>query len=447
MEEVDRTGIRRATASQRAPKRPAAIVDLLARVDAALADRPRLAGQFRNCLPNTLDTTTELHDDGSTYVFTGDIPAMWLRDSSAQVSPYVPLAAQDGDVRRIIAGVIRRQIGYILIDPYANAFNRTANGACWAADETATNDWVWERKYEIDSLCYPLRLAHRYWQATGDTAVFDEDFRRAAGVILDLWRTEQDHVERSPYRFQRRDCPPGDTLSHDGLGAPVAPTGMTWSGFRPSDDACRYGYLVPSNLFAMVTLGHLGEIARTVWGDERIMTQAEGLAAEIDAGLRAHAVIEDEAIGGPVYAYEVDGFGNHHFMDDANVPSLLSLPYLGACTADDEIYQNTRRLILSARNPYYYAGTQACGIGSPHTPAGYVWHISLSMQGLTSTSVDEMDGLIDMLERTDGGTGYMHEGFHPDDPATFTREWFAWSNSLFAEFVLHWLRTTGKLVA
>jgi hypothetical protein len=220
---------------------------------------------------------------------------------------------------------------------------------------------------------------------------------------------------------------------------------MTWSGFRPSDDACRFGYLVPANLFAVVALRHLGEIARTVWADEQMSSQAEGLVGEIDAGLRAHAVIDDEGIGGPVYAYEVDGHGNHHFMDDANVPSLLSLPYLGARAADDEIYGNTRRLILSDHNPYYYEGTQARGIGSPHTPDGYVWHISLSMQGLTATSTDEMDGLIDMLEATDGGTGYMHEGFHPGDPATFTRAWFAWSNSLFAEFVLHWLHTKGKL--
>ena len=415
----------------------------MARVAEALAERPRLAAQFGNCFPNTLDTTTQLHEDGTTYVFTGDIPAMWLRDSSAQVSPYVPLAAQDDEVRRIITGVIRKQVGYILIDPYANAFNRQADGACWALDETERNDWVWERKYEIDSLCYPLWLAHRYWKATGDMSVFGDEFRRVAHVILDLWTVEQDHVARSPYRFQRSDCPPSDTLTGDGLGASVAPTGMTWSGFRPSDDACRYGYLIPSNLFAVAALGHLGEIARSVWGDERIAARAEGLASEIDAGLRKHAVIEDEMIGGPVYAYEVDGLGHHHFMDDANVPSLLSLPYLGACAADDEIYQNTRRLVLSERNPFYYIGTQASGIGSPHTPDGYVWHISLSMQGLTSTSVEEMDGLIDTLEATDGGTGYMHEGFHPDDPTTFTREWFAWSNSLFAEFVLHWLRCRG----
>ena len=428
-------------------KRPESVVETIARVCEALADQPRLAQLFSNCFPNTLDTTTELHEDGSTYVFTGDIPAMWLRDSSAQVSPYVQVVSQDADVRRIISGVIRKQIGYILIDPYANAYNREANGAQWAADETDYYDgaqpWIWERKYEIDSLCYPLWLAHRYWKATGDTSVFDVDFQRAASVIVDLWTVEQDHAGSS-YRFQRSDCPPGDTLSHDGVGAPVGPTGMTWSGFRPSDDACRYGYLVPSNLFACTVLGHLAEIARAVWSDDAVAIRAEALAAKISAGVQSHAVIDDPA--GPVYAYEVDGLGNHHFMDDANVPSLLSLPYLGACAPEDEIYQNTRRLVLSSRNPFYYQGKYASGIGSPHTPAGYVWHISLSMQGLTCTNVEEMNGLIETLQTTDGGTGYMHEGFHPDDPTTFTREWFAWSNSLFAEFVLHWLRSSGKLL-
>lgn len=403
-----------------------------------LQHRPRLAAMFSQCFPNTLQTTTKLLPDDTTYVFTGDIPAMWLRDSSAQLSPYVSLAAEDEDLRRVIAGAIRRQIAYILIDPYANAFNEEANGAAWAKDETRTNPWVWERKYEIDSLCYPLWLSRRYWQATGDTSVFDEDFRRAAETILSLWRTEQFHFERSPYRFQRFDCPPSDTLVDGGRGAPVGYTGMTWSGFRPSDDACRYGYLVPSNMFATVVLQHVAEVAQQVWSDEALATAALDLRSQIETGLQMHARVERE--GERIYAYEVDGLGHQHLMDDANVPSLLSMPYLGYCAADDPVYLATRRFILSEANPYYYSGSQARGIGSPHTPDGYVWHIALAMQGLTASTVAEMDGVVDMLEATDGGTGFMHEGFHPDDPATFTREWFAWANSIFAEFVMTWLR-------
>ena len=226
-----------------------------------------------------------------------------------------------------------------------------------------------------------------------------------------------------------------DTLTHDGRGEPVAVTGMTWSGFRPSDDACVYGYLIPSNMFAVVTLGYTAEIMRTVFGDEALALRAEKLAAEIRAGIEKYGVVEHPQFG-RMYAYETDGMGHYTFMDDANVPSLMSIPYLGYCSADDETYKNTRAYVLSKENPYYYEGTAAKGIGSPHTPENYIWHIALSMQGLTSTSVDECKELLHMLTTCDADTGFMHEGFHKDDPAQFTRPWFAWSNSLFSEFVL-----------
>lgn len=418
---------------------PGAIERALEETAAELAGRPRLARMFAQCFPNTLETTTELLEDGTTYVFTGDIPAMWLRDSSAQLRPYVSLAAGDGELQRLLEGAIRRQIRYIHIDPYANAFNREANGRCWAEDLTERNPWVWERKYEIDSLCYPILLGHMLWKASGSTAVFDGEFARAARRIVELWRVEQNHGEDSTYSFERTDCPPSDTLTNGGRGTEVARTGMTWSGFRPSDDACQYGYLVPSNMFAVVALRHLSEIARAVLRDEALAGDADQLGAQIDAAIREHAVI-DHADFGPVYAYEVDGLGGVNFMDDANVPSLLSAPYLGYCRADDPVYANTRRLLLSPHNPYYYEGACARGIGSPHTPERYVWPISLCMQGLTSADQAEMDEIVDTLERTDGGTGYMHEGFNVDDPSQFTREWFAWANSLFGEFIMHWCR-------
>lgn len=420
---------------------PKIVSDTREEVSEKLKDRPKLASMFAQCFPNTLETTTKRLDDGTTYVFTGDIPAMWLRDSSAQLSPYIDLAAADEELRHLIAGAIQRQIRYIHIDPYANAFNEEASGAAWAKDETDTNPWVWERKYEIDSLCYPLWLSQRYWKATGDESIFDDEFRRAVETILQIWRTEQHHREQSPYTFQRFDCPPSDTLVDGGLGAPVAHTGMTWSGFRPSDDACRYGYLVPSNMFATVVLSHVSDVAEQVWADEELAQRASDLRSDIESGLDQYAKVEHD--GNLIYAYETDGLGNHHLMDDANVPSLLSLPYLGYCAADDPVYLSTRRFVLSSANPYYYQGRVAQGIGSPHTPHGYVWHIALAMQGLTATSIEEMGRVMDMLEATDGGTGFMHEGFAPDDPSTFTRGWFAWANSIFAEFVLTWLRRRG----
>jgi meiotically up-regulated gene 157 (Mug157) protein len=210
---------------------------------------------------------------------------------------------------------------------------------------------------------------------------------------------------------------------------------MTWSGFRPSDDACSYGYLIPANMFAVVVLGYLAEIARDVWGDTEMETEARRLAGEIDAGIQAHGIVEHPSYGA-IYAYEADGLGHHALMDDANVPSLLSIPYLGYRGADDPLYQNTRRFILSRGNPYFFEGSAAAGIGSPHTPHRYIWPLALAMQGLTATDPAERERMLDLLERTDAGTQYMHESFFADNPGRFTRSWFAWANALFSELVL-----------
>ena len=403
-----------------------------------LAGRPKLAELFKNCYPNTMATTTKYLEDGSAFVFTGDIPAMWLRDSSAQVRHYIGAARRSEPVAELIEALIARQMFCIQLDPYANAYNEEPNGKCWERDEPAQGPWIWERKYEIDSLCYPFQLAWLFWKATGRTGCFTESFRKSAEMVLDLWTVEQEHSEKSPYYFIRKNCPPTDTLSHEGKGAPVAYTGMTWSGFRPSDDACVYGYLIPSNMFASVVLSYLAEIFGSIYGDAAFARRALALKAQIDVGIRQYGIYEHEKFG-KIYAYETDGMGHYTLMDDANVPSLLSIPYLGWCKPDDEIYQNTRRFVLSRENPFYYEGIAMKGVGSPHTPPRYVWHIALSMQGLTSQDWKEKEELLAMLERTDAGTGYMHEGVFVDDPAQFTRPWFAWSNSIFSEFVLHYL--------
>ena len=396
---------------------------------------PKLALLYRNCYPNTLETATEILPDGKVFVLTGDIPAMWLRDSTAEVSHYIPLARDNHDIRAIIGGVIRKQREYISLEPYANAYKKEENDHEEFKDFPKNHPIVWERKYEIDSLCYPLRLTYLYWKATGDESLLDLSFLESAKTTVDLWITEQHHFEKSPYRFTRLNCPYQDTLHNDGMGEPVDYTGMTWSGFRPSDDACRYGYLVASNMFAVVVLGYLIEMVEAVFPEEKeLLEKAEKLRSEIIDGIEKHAVIEHEKYG-KIYACEVNGKGDYFLFDDANVPSLLSAPYLGFCSTDDETYRNTRRFILSKDNPYYYEGKFAKGVGSPHTPEGYIWHIALSMQGLTSDNAEEMREILHYLETTDGGTGYMHEGFDANDPDTFTRSWFSWSCALFAEFV------------
>jgi uncharacterized protein len=418
---------------------PSSMQQLIAEVDRALAKRPKLARMFARCFPNTLQTTITRLPDGTTFVITGDIPAMWLRDSAAQVRPYLALAAADADMADLLDGVVRRQLRYILHDPYANAFNESPNGHGHQRDMTEMSALVWERKYEIDSLCYPLQLAYLLWKAAGRTSHFDQTFYDAARAILDLWTREQRHASDSPYRFERANTIPIDTLPHDGRGTPVAETGMTWSGFRPSDDACTYGYLVPANMFAVIVLGYLVEIATQVLGDAALAAEAQQLRQAIDAGIQTHGKVEHPRHG-TIYAYETDGLGNYNLMDDANVPSLLSLPYLGYCAKDDPIYLNTRAFVLSPDNPYFNRGAVAEGVGSPHTPKGYIWHIALAMQGLTAADPAERERMLDLLERTDAGAELMHEGFSADDPGQFTRPWFAWANSLFSELVLEYCR-------
>ncbi|MBE5807020.1 MAG: glycoside hydrolase family 125 protein [Clostridiales bacterium] len=413
----------------------------IGRLRPLLERRPGLYKLFENCFMNTLDTTVQ-ETGCDTFVITGDITAMWLRDSTAQVLHYIRFC-DDPDVAALIEGLIARQAKNILLDPYANAFNREPSDYKPFDDHPRAGDWVWERKYEIDSLCHPVLLAHRYHAQTGSTAFMTEDFMKALATIVDVFATEQDHAQ-SPYRFERTNCPPSDTLPNGGMGAPVARTGMTWSGFRPSDDACMYGYLIPANLFAAQELIHIARFAR-LKGDEALAARAEALADEIRRGVERHGVVHDDR-SGEIYAYEVDGLGHVNLMDDANVPSLLALPYLGLCDKDDPRYLNTRAFVLSDQNPFYYEGKLARGIGSPHTPKGMLWPIALAVQAMTSTNEAEIASLVDMLASTHAGTYFMHESLDPDDPARFTRPWFAWANSMFGELIYR-LYEEGRLEA
>jgi meiotically up-regulated gene 157 (Mug157) protein len=412
--------------------------EVLARATAAVRHATGdevIAEMVRRSMAENLPAVAERLPDGTTFVLTGDIPAMWLRDSAAQLRPYLLLCKDDPGLQDVLIGVLHRQLEYVVLDPYANAFNKAANGAGHVTDETEMSPWVWERKYEIDSLCFPLELAYRLWRITGRVDVIDQRFRAAAGAILGLWTVEQDHEARSPYRFQRHDDRASDTLVRDGRGRLTRPTGMSWSAFRPSDDATELGFNVPGNMFASVVLGYLQEIATEVLHDADLADRAKALKADIDDGIAEHGTV-DHPEHGRVYAYEVDGLGESILMDDANMPSLLSIPLTGYAAADDPMYLATRKLLLSPENPYYYSGTHAAGIGSPHTPPNYIWPIALAVQGLSSTSAEERLRLLELLRDTTGGTGQMHEGFDVDDPTRYTREWFSWANAMFCELAL-----------
>ena len=399
---------------------------------------PELSWLFGNCFPNTIDTTVTpgtLAGRPDTYVITGDIDAMWLRDSSAQVWPYLPLAPQDAALRQLIAGVINRQTQCILQDPYANAFygDKTKVGE-WKTDRTAMQPGVHERKWEIDSLCYPIRLGYHYWKTTGDTQPFDAQWRRAIDLTVKTFREQQRKAGPGPYHFQRETANATDTQPMAGYGYPVRPCGLIASAFRPSDDATLLPFLVPSNFFAVASLRQAALMLYDIHHEQAAYNDLMALADEVATALRQHALVTHPTLG-QVYAFEVDGYGGHLLMDDANVPSLLSLPYLGALPLNDPAYQNTRQLVLSAANPFFYKGTAAEGVGGPHVGADMIWPIAIIMRGLTSTDDAEIRACVQSLRATHAGTGYIHESFHKDDSSKFTRAWFAWANTLFGEFL------------
>lgn len=407
----------------------------------ALLANDKLRWMFRNCFPNTLDTTVHYREDGEgnpdTYVYTGDIPAMWLRDSGAQVWPYVPLCPRDPALRRMIAGVIRRQFRLLAIDPYANAFNDGPTGAGEDVSYPGNRQspWVFERKWEIDSHCYPIRLAYRYWKTTGDASVFDGAWIEAMRAVLATLREQQMKEGPGPYRFLRVTDRQLDTRCHVGRGNPVRPVGLIVSAFRPSDDATTFGFLVPSNFMAVTSLGKAAEILAEVNGERALADECTALADEVAAALRQYAVVDHPKYG-PIYAYEVDGFGSRFLMDDANVPSLLAMAYLGDVERDDPVYANTRRFVWSEDNPYFWRGAAGEGIGGPHIGTEMIWPMSIMMRAFTAEDDDELRDCIALLLRTDAGTGFIHESFHKDDAANFTRPWFAWQNTLFGELIL-----------
>lgn len=448
--------------------RSKAVEETIREIESFLGADNELAWLFGNCFPNTLDTTvnfSEKEGRPDTFVITGDINAMWLRDSTAQVWPYVSLTAGDTKLKELIAGVINRQVKCIHIDPYANAFNDGPGNSEWMSDLTDMKPELHERKWEIDSLCYPVRLAHGYWKTTGDTSVFDASWASAMRLIIKTFREQQRKENSGPYKFQRVTGWQTDTVAGAGYGNPVSPVGMIVSIFRPSDDATIWPFLIPSNYFAVKSLRQMAEIATSVTGNAALApgaaartandpalapgatalaADATALADEVEAALHKYARAT-HPVHGEIIPYETDGYYNYNFMDDANVPSLLSMPYLGTADRNDPLYQRTRKFVLSSSNPYYFSGISGHGVGSPHTGLNRIWPIAITMKALTGNDNDIITSLR-MLKNTHAGTGFMHESFMKDDPSKFTRKWFAWANTLFGELVLETYRTKPDLL-
>ena len=415
-----------------------AVESTISRVKSSIKDS-ELAWMFENCYPNTLDTTVDYEEiDGKpdSFIITGDIDAMWLRDSTAQVWPYVRYCDEDESLRRLVKGLINRQAKCVLRDPYANAFYKDlTRESKWASDEPTPIDGVHERKWEIDSLCYSVRLSNEYLKLTGDTSVLDDSWRKAMKTIVQTFRTEQRKDGTTPYEFKRLTTAMIDAPPFDGKGRPIRPVGLIASAFRPSDDSTMFPFLISSNLFAVQSLRQLATIFSKELQDEAFARECTSLADEVEAAIQEHAVGPHLKFG-DIYAYEVDGFGNSVYWDDANVPSLMSLAYLGVHKPSDPVYKNTRAFLLSENNPYFLRGKAAEGQASPHTGKHRIWPMGIILRAMTSESDSEILQCLKMLKSTHAGTGFMHESFNKDDAEDFTRDWFAWANTLFGELIV-----------
>eukprot|EP01006_Ploeotia_vitrea_P044901 TRINITY_DN66882_c4_g7_i1.p1 TRINITY_DN66882_c4_g7~~TRINITY_DN66882_c4_g7_i1.p1 ORF type:complete len:466 (+),score=28.41 TRINITY_DN66882_c4_g7_i1:99-1400(+) len=375
-----------------------AIDDLITTLSAKMKD-PELAVIFTNCLPNPLDTTVNYTKNGygegvpDTFVITGDIPAMWLRDGMFQVWPYIKYANQDEHLKDMLRGVINRMAASILIDHYANAYNYADEGSPWQHDTRfpPMNKKLWEGKYELDTLLSVLRMSNGYYAETKDLTPFKRtDWVKAVSTILDTIEYEQtptlDSFKLPRYFFARDTETPTDTLEHM-VGWPAAWTGMAKTAFRPSDDAAKYPFLVPINAMATRELGLIADLLTTL-GQPKLAAKAKKLRAEIQTGLDTWGIV-NHTLFGRIYSYETDGYASWNFMDDANT-GLLSLPYLGILSPKDEVYNATRQFILSEHNPYWFKGTAGSGVGSPHTKLLWAWPMGITMQAFTSESDEEI---------------------------------------------------------
>lgn len=425
---------------------------------------------FENCLPSTLDTTVYLHRKSNasnpiayTYIVTGDIPAMWLRDSTYQVNPYVPMAKDDGDLRELVLGVINTQADMINLYPFGNAYYPLKS---WDSDLTLEPpgasqkdivqppykvDEVFEAKYELDSLASFLYLSKFYYEETGDSAFLSNPaWRNATELILNTLRDQQGGtiavMNNPPFKFSRPTTTASETTNLYGVGNPVKKCGLIRSFFRPSDDSTIFQYLIPSNAMAVVGLEGVANLLDAEKAFPELSTQLRTLAGEVKAAIEKYAIVEHPEFG-KVYAFEVDCYGSHVFMDDANFPSLLSLPKFGFVQQNDSVYLNTRKYVLSPEWNPYYADGKFPGVGSPHTGLQKPWHMALAMQAMTTSNQTEILSMLALLRNSTAKTGFMHESFNVNDPNDFTRTWFAWANTVFGDLILHLYKNFPHLLA
>ncbi|KAH8592450.1 hypothetical protein B0O99DRAFT_629761 [Bisporella sp. PMI_857] len=424
---------------------------------------PDLYRLFENSFPNSLDTAVKWKgvsannsEEELTFLITGDINAMWLRDSANQMQSYLPLVKADtshDSLASLYRGVINLQARYVIAAPFCNSFQPPSESGLPPSKnqdrpDTYTPDVstnvAFECKYELDSLAAFLEISTNYYEATGDIEFFRK-FQWVNAIKTILATTESllvgtysanGSVNTIPYTWQRETTSATETLSNSGRGNPVQEgTGLIRSAFRPSDDSTIYQLFIPANMMFSRYLDAASEIMAAIGGQRNLANHMYNFSQSVRSAITKHGIVSDPVYGN-VYAFEVDGFGSANRMDDANIPSLLSAPFFGYLNVSDPVYRNTRKFILSKDNPYFMRGPVINAVGGPHAGLGQAWPMASIIRIFTSSDIHEIKDQLREIVSSTAGLGLIHESIDSFNQNKWSRQWFSWANGLFGQCLL-----------